>query len=135
MDATRVGEHCAAAAALVTLVWFATPAPRWRPPYVAGIGTIMRGSIVPLGPLGHRLTLEHPFAIDQGWPAGETIEVAYLGELPDTVCDGTQIYVSGTATATGVVATVLAADQSKYDRCFQLHCHREAYNACRGRSF
>lgn len=131
MDVARASAWSSVAAAAVTLILALALAPAGSPE-VSGLGTVARGSIVRLGPSDVRLRLEHPFAIDRGWPAGEAIEVAVVGELPDTVCDGTRVYVVGMRTEDGLTATVVQADPGKYDRCFRWHCHPEAYAACRG---
>ena len=101
-------------------------------PEVYGLGTV--ASLVRIAPSEYRLMLEHPAGLSAKWPGGETIDVDVVGELPDTVCDGTRVYVYGTSTAHGLVATVVAADRGKYDGCFEWQCHPAAYDACRGRS-
>jgi hypothetical protein len=124
MDIARVGVRVLALVMIVALA----PA---HPPEVAGLGMIVRGSIARRGS-SLRMTLEDPFAIDVGWPGGKTIDVVVIGELPDTVCEGTRVYVRGVKTANGLVASVIEADRAKYDPCFRWHCHPSAYEACRG---
>ncbi len=105
-------------------------APGRSPPEVAGLGTIVPGSIVQLGPLKYRLTLEDAFGIDGKWPSSKRIDVVLFGELPEIVCDRRIVYVSGTTTANEVAASVVNAVPDRYDRCFDLQCHRAAYDAC-----
>ena len=127
MNAVSVDAFGSTAALVLSVALVA-----WDRPDVAGLGTIVRGSTVQIGPWVHRITLEHPTPIGRGWPSGEKIDVYVVGELPETVCDGTRVYVRGTETSNGVVTTVVESDSSKYDSCFQWHCHPDAYEACRG---